>query len=116
MEQISESNDDEIHALRDSVHKINNILATQTGVLHGINKSLTEMTCRLDSHMTSEERTNASIYKRLKSLDDEVKESFKERDNKINTLDKAQVKLVAYMAGVSGTVLIIIETAFKVMS
>lgn len=107
---------EELHKLRERGHDLSNVVATIDACVRSIEKTHLESSDRFIRHMDKEEAAFSSMYERLKSMDDELKAAFKQRDDKISNLDKAQVKLLAYMAGISGTVLVIVETAFKVFS
>jgi len=96
LEGTVQTHGEEIHTLRDDRHAHANLIASVQGTLRKLEQASTESTARFEKHMEREEEAFEKLYQRLKSMDDELKASFEKRDERINTLDKTQVKLLTY--------------------
>jgi len=116
LEQLSNSANQEVTMLRKSVHDINNSLSVSNTNLRNMNKLLADLTHRLEHHMDAEEAVNSNIYQRLKSLDNELKQSFKERDERLNNIEKTQVKYGAYMAIGAFGISIVVQYIMRILA
>lgn len=96
----------EIDLLRDKTYSVSNAVTTLSATLVRMEKNHEVMVERLQHHMDHEEAAFGKLYERLKIMDNELKGSFKERDDKIHELDKTQVRLLAFATIVFGAVTI----------
>lgn len=102
--------------LRKSVHDIRNSLAINNTNLANINKILSDVAHSLEHHTDDEMAVNKDIYRSLKSLDNELKQSFKERDERLNNIEKTQVKYGAYMAIGAFVISVMVQYVMKVLT
>jgi len=68
---------------------------------------------RFMKHMDKEEAAFDNLYKRLRNLDTEITQSFKERDGHINRLDKQQVKMMAYATAAFAIISIVVQYGMR---
>jgi len=70
-----------------------------------------EASARYEKHMEREETAFGKLYDRLKRLEEAIVEAFKERDEKLHILDKAQVRLLAYATAAFAVITVVADFA-----
>lgn len=85
--------DEQIQVLNEKSHEFDIELTKVMGVLKGVTSSYHRLDVQLVRYMDEGREATQKIYKRFDSFDDELKESFKERDKEIVDLriDSAKV-------------------------
>lgn len=79
--------------IKELSHKVDLELAAALSSLKNVIKSHSHLNARLEKHLDKDEEITKEIYRRFDSLDEELKDSFEKRDDKIVDLqiDSAKV-------------------------
>jgi len=127
-EKIVEEHMIKIAALENEVHMHNEEIIAMRKRMHDLADSVTvllstfkrleqvnqEANRRFEKHMDKEEESFRAMYSRLSSMDKELKQAFKERDDKIHKLDKDSAKVIALATGAFIAAQFILKLGFGV--
>ena len=116
VESKVDTQQDEINKVRMATHDHASMLVVMQATLQRMESVNTSATARFEKHMESEEAAFSKLYLRLKNMDEQLVASFKERDDKLHTLDKAQVKLLAYATAAFAVVTVLADVVVGKLS
>jgi len=101
----------ELHKVRNATHDHANMLMVMQSTLERMEQVNATSSQRFEHHMEKEEEAFSRMYRRLRSLDESLISSFKERDDKLHVLDKAQVRLLAYATAAFAVITVVADFA-----
>lgn len=108
--------DEMIQILNEKNHEFDIELTKILGALKGVNSSYHRLDVQLVKYMDEGREATQKIYKRFDSFDDELKESFKERDIELTNLKVSQAKMLAWATAAFTIVTIVIQIGMRMIS